>query len=208
MNTESENKQTVRRARPLKLRVHHVLRWLHIYLSMISLLIVLFFSLTGVTLNHPEWSFGTRETKREVEGKFPTNWKNAGGPDWFVVAEYLRTTYNLRGQVKDNHSDDREGSLAFKAPGYSADCFFDTRTGGYTMSISSQGPLNLLNDLHRGRDTARAWNWTVDASAVILILVSLTGLGITFFLLKLRRSALIWAGVGCLLTWILMRIAG
>ena len=33
-------------------------RWIHVYTSMISLLIVLFFGLTGITLNHPKWIFG------------------------------------------------------------------------------------------------------------------------------------------------------
>ena len=42
-----------RRVRPLKLRVHSLLRWLHIYTSMASLLIVLFF---GHTLS--EWWIG------------------------------------------------------------------------------------------------------------------------------------------------------
>ena len=39
----------IRRKRPLRLRVHTVLRWLHIYTSMVSLLVVLFFAATGVT---------------------------------------------------------------------------------------------------------------------------------------------------------------
>ena len=34
------------------------MRWIHVYTSMISLLIVLFFGLTGITLNHPKWTFG------------------------------------------------------------------------------------------------------------------------------------------------------
>ena len=37
------------------------MRWLHIYLSMFSLAVVLFFSVTGITLNHPDWFFGGAE---------------------------------------------------------------------------------------------------------------------------------------------------
>ena len=31
------------------------MRWIHIYLSMFGLAAVLFFGVTGLTLNHPEW---------------------------------------------------------------------------------------------------------------------------------------------------------
>ncbi|MEO6123457.1 MAG: PepSY-associated TM helix domain-containing protein [Ilumatobacteraceae bacterium] len=33
-------------------------RWVHVDTSMISLLVVLFFGITGITLNHPDWTFG------------------------------------------------------------------------------------------------------------------------------------------------------
>ena len=59
----------VRRRRPLRLRVHTVLRWLHIYTSMVSLLVVLFFAATGVTLNHPVW-LATERTE-ETTGTLP-----------------------------------------------------------------------------------------------------------------------------------------
>ena len=42
----------VARERPLRLRIHSWLRWLHIYISMFTLLVVLFFAVTGITLNH------------------------------------------------------------------------------------------------------------------------------------------------------------
>lgn len=33
-------------------------RWLHIYLSLFCFLVVLFFAVTGITLNHAEWFDG------------------------------------------------------------------------------------------------------------------------------------------------------
>ena len=44
-------RDAARRRRPLRLRVHSLLRWLHIYTSMVSLLVVLFFAATGLTLD-------------------------------------------------------------------------------------------------------------------------------------------------------------
>ena len=50
------------------------MRWLHIYLSMFGLAAVLFFSVTGITLNHPDWVFGQVERKREAEGQVDVKW--------------------------------------------------------------------------------------------------------------------------------------
>ena len=41
--------------RKLWARIAAVSRWLHVYLSMAGLFVLLFFSATGVTLNHPDW---------------------------------------------------------------------------------------------------------------------------------------------------------
>ena len=38
--------------------IHRWSRWIHVYTSMVALLIVLFFGVTGITLNHPKWTFG------------------------------------------------------------------------------------------------------------------------------------------------------
>ena len=43
--------------RSVKIRLVKVTLWLHIYVSMLGLAAVLFFSVTGLTLNHPDWFF-------------------------------------------------------------------------------------------------------------------------------------------------------
>ena len=187
----------VRRKRPLRLRVHSVLRWLHIYTSMVSLLVVLFFAATGVTLNHPDWLAGERT--EEITGTLPAAWKTAKGIDWLVVAEHLRTANGVHGAVADRREDDREGSLTFRAPGYSADAFIDVRDGSYKLTVSYQGAVGVLNDLHRGRDAGSAWAWLIDASGVFLVFLSLTGLGLLFYLKKVRIKALLVMTAGAAL---------
>lgn len=206
MSTESTSSPEVRK-RPLRLRIHTGLRWLHIYLSMFSLLVVLFFSATGITLNHPEWSFGFKETKQEVSGLFPAGWQTAKVTDWLTVADYLRQKHRVHGTVADRRDESTDGSISFKAPGYAADCFFDRRSGEYHLTITGQGPVGVLNDLHRGRDAGAAWSKLIDLSALFLILVSLTGIGLIFYLKKMRVSGLVTLAVGCLILLLLMRLA-
>ncbi len=50
------------------------MRWLHIYLSMLGLAVVLFFSVTGITLNHPDWFYAARQRRRNAEGTVDLKW--------------------------------------------------------------------------------------------------------------------------------------
>jgi len=195
----------VRRRRPLRLRVHTVLRWLHIYSSMVSLLVVLFFAATGVTLNHPDWLAGERT--EEVSGTLPSAWKTAKGIDWLVVAEHLRAAHGVHGTVADRTEDDRQGALTFRAPGYSADCFIDVRTGSYKLTVSYQGAVGVLNDLHRGRDAGRTWAWLIDVAGIFLVFLSLTGLSLLFYLRKVRLKGMLTLAAGAVLVIVLALIA-
>ena len=194
------------RTRPLRLRVHSALRWLHVYTSMTSLLVVLFFAVTGITLNHPDWLAG--ESTTEYSGRLPAGWKTPSGVDWMIVTEHLRGAHGVHGSVADRRADDTEGSVTFKAPGYAADCFFSMADGSYQLTVASQGAIGWLNDLHRGRDAGGAWAWLIDVSGVFLALLSVTGLGLLVYLKKLRVSALLTLAAGCALTIVLMKLAG
>jgi uncharacterized protein len=193
--------------RPLKLRIHTALRWLHVYLSMISLLAVLFFSVTGVTLNHPEWTFGNRETQTHMQGSMPAGWHTDKGTDWLKVSEFLREKHHVHGLSADRREDDQEASVSFRAPGYAADVFIDIHTGSYKLQVISAGLLAQLNDLHKGRDAGHAWSRVIDACGYILILVSVTGILLLLYLKKMRVSGLLTVLGGCILLLILMRMA-
>jgi uncharacterized protein len=195
----------VRRRRPFRLRLNSLLRWLHIYTSMVSLMVVLFFAATGVTLNHPDWLAAERTD--EVSGTLPATWKTAKGIDWLVVAEHLRAANGVHGTLADRREDDREGSLTFRAPGYSADAFIDVQTGSYKLTTSYQGAIGVINDLHRGRDSGSAWAWLIDVAGVFLVFLSLTGLGLLFYLRKVRIKALAVMAAGAALVVVLAKLA-
>jgi hypothetical protein len=174
--------------------------WLHVYASMFGLAAVLFFSVTGLTLNHPDWFFGTSEHRVQAKGQVDRKWLHLEPPPAppgteldrsrevakLEVVEHLRKTHGIHGALADFQIDDLECLVAFKGPGYSADAFIDRETGRYNLTQTSRGFLAVINDLHKGRDTGRAWSVVIDVSAVLLTIVSLTGL-ILLFYLKLRR---------------------
>jgi uncharacterized protein len=205
------NRRPLRRR--LAIKFAKLMRWLHIYLSMLGLAMVLFFSATGVTLNHPDWFFGETQRTVQAEGQVDHKWLRAAAaaassddaPDpeaqvsKLEIVEHLRASHGIRGALVDFKVDDTECVVAFKGPGYSADAFIDRDSGHYTLTQSYHGPIAILNDLHKGRDTGFAWSIFIDVSAVLLIFISLSGLVLLFYL-KLRRGpGLVVVAVGTVL---------
>lgn len=190
-----------------KAETNRWLRWLHTYTSMVSLLAVLFFALTGITLNHPDWVFGTKEVERQVTGTLPSGWIKNGQVDWLTTAETLREQQNLHGRADEPRVDGTEASVTFLAPGYNAAAVIDTATGNYTVDILQQGAVAVMNDLHKGRDAPGSWKWLIDLSGIFLAVVALTGIGILLFLKKTRVQALSVMGLGTLLLLVLGWVA-
>jgi hypothetical protein len=185
-------------------------RLLHVYTSMIALVVILFFGLTGLTLNHPAWTLGDGLTRSTATGTMPMPVVLADGSvDYLGLSEFVRGTHGVRGTVDSFDTVQGEASIAYKNPGYSAEVFVDVATGAYELKVEQQGWVAVLNDLHKGRDAGSGWSWVIDVSAGFLVVVSLTGLVMQLVLRKRRTSALAFlAGGGVvtvLLTWLTLR---
>lgn len=189
------------RRRLAAVRLAAVMRWLHIYLSMFSLAALLFFALTGITLNHPAWfTPAGAERHSEAEGRLDAAWVRTGSnpPAKLEVVEHLRNRHGIKGAVSDFTTDEGECVVTFKGPGYTADAFIDRNTGSYRVSQTSQGFTAVINDLHKGRDTGSVWSVVIDASAIVMTLVSITGLVLLFYLKRRRIPGLLTALIGTL----------
>ncbi len=199
-----------RAAQPLGARVRRrtaiVTRWLHIYLSMVSFAVVLFFAVTGLTLNHAEaLSHGEKIT--ELSGALtPKELGPTDNPDKLAIVEHIRNAHGIHGAVADMREEDDQISFSFRGPGYSADATVNRAAGTYRVVETRAGFIAVINDLHKGRDTGKAWAWVIDVSAVLLTLVSLTGLLLIFFVYKKRTSGLILAAAATLVCVLLYRI--
>jgi hypothetical protein len=184
-------------------------RWLHIYLSMVSFAIVLFFSFTGLTLNHPIWFGAEKQVEEKHKGKLNVRWVNQ--PDTNKIAkleivEFLRSKHKLKGAVSDFRIEDYDVSITFKGPAYSADVFIDREKGDYEVAEIKKGIVAIWNDLHKGRDSGKGWSWVIDVSAIFLIIVSLTGLILLLFIKKKRISGIVTAVLGIVLSYLIYLI--
>jgi hypothetical protein len=180
-------------------RVAVVSRWLHIYLSMVSFAIILFFAATGLTLNHPDWFAGHEQVTR-YKGTIPS--AQLHPPDKLAIAELLRENHKITGAVSDFRADDFQIAVSFKGPGYTADAFIDPATGLYDLTETRSGFVAVVNDLHRGQATGKVWSAVIDASAILLCLVSLTGLILIWFIHKRRTAGLTLAALGAILCYL------
>lgn len=179
-------------------------RWLHIYLSMFSFIIVLFFSATGLTLNHVDW-FPESTVVSELKGSVNAKWVSVADTSKIPkldIVEQLRANHSIKGQLNDFRIDEEEISISFQGPGYTADFFVNRVDGKYELTETKMGIIAVINDLHKGRDTGKSWSWVIDFSAIFMIVISITGLILLLFLKKRRTNGMLWLTIGGIVAWV------
>ena len=184
-----------------------LMRWLHIYLSMISFAIVFFFAVTGLTLNHADKFVKNHATTEK--GKMNAAWTNSPDTsriDKLHIVEYLRETHHIRATVGDLWIDENEIRVPFRGPAFAADAVINRDKGTYELTSTSAGFVGFINALHQGRDTSQVWSVVIDVAAVLLTLVSLTGMVLMLYLKKKRLSGLLLAAMGLLLAYLMYKL--
>jgi hypothetical protein len=171
---------------------------------MTSLLVVLFFAVTGVTLNHPTW-FGASDPRTHTStGVLPASVAGNGLADPLAVSEYLRANAGVTGEVTSHAETSTGGTIDYDGPGTSASVTYTTGTGAYTLSTTSYGLVGVLNDLHKGRHAGTSFRWLIDVSGVLLTLVAATGVILQLYIRRSRRTGLVLVGIGAVAAIALM----
>ena len=199
---------------------HRTVRAIHLYSSMLMLLIMLFFTITGITLNHQDW-FSDTPPSQMTEAELPedllktlipvqdttpdslnANSASSDEIDAITLAapliRWLRDEYSVRGQEIRLDWDEEERFLVIdiQQPGGYSIAEFDLNSGEVVLEQKNAGVIHILNDLHKGRHSGPVWQLFIDLSALIMLLFTLSG----FWLLlpqKKRRARLLGiSGVG------------
>jgi hypothetical protein len=187
-----------------------VCRWLHGYLSAFAFLSLMFFSVTGLILNHPDW---TRAQPKEttvtttVSPKLIAAAQTAPSPGLAMLKAVAATT-PVVGKLKSSDVEGDQALIRLEGPKGSTDITLDLKTGKAETVVSRTNTLTLLNELHKGRDAGLAWKAFIDLSAVVFLLLSVVGY-VLFFSLRFRlRSSLVVTAVSlvlmALLVWLLV----
>lgn len=175
-------------------------RWLHIYLSTATFSLLIFFSISGFTLNHTEW-FDTKghqgiETVM-VSPLLQSALSDQTTPSVEVIIAYIKTEYGLH-QPKSIDMDLELGEINLDYPIPSGYVFITLFTKSGEMEIEHQtgSLISLVNDLHKGRHSGGTWSLVIDISAWIIILFALAGLIILLQHRKRRLSGLLTVFAG------------
>lgn len=176
----------------------HQWHWISAAVSLIGMLA---FAITGITLNHASQieakpvvvsrkatlppdllallAKGPEEGKRPLPAPFEPFLDKAVGAE---VAG-----------VEGEWSAD-EVYVALARPGGDAWVSIDRETGAVEHEKTTRGVISLLNDLHKGRNSGKAWSWFIDIFAGACVIFTVTGLILLQF--HARARPLTWPLVG------------
>ncbi|MEC6813603.1 PepSY-associated TM helix domain-containing protein [Photobacterium toruni] len=188
-------------------------RRLHIYISMALLLVVLFFAITGITLNRPHLFVSQTPNVVEQQLVIPTELlgsdKGLFAPDRAALIAYLAKHSDVTGtpsaidiftDVDGDELLEGEISLDYKGPGYNATVFIDMTTAQATIESTNYGVIAVLNDLHKGRNSGEIWRWFIDITALLMVMFVLTGVCLLIPKKKTFNTSLKWMGLGSVIS--------
>ncbi len=167
-----------RRWRSWYLKQLHTWHWVSAAISLVAMLL---FSVTGITLNHAATISATPVTV-ERDGTLPASLLpqlagksgDAALPD--AVADAIQSAVKLDAHGKPGEWSDGEVYVALPRPGGDGWVSIDRTSGAITAEVTDRGWVSYLNDLHKGRNSGAAWFWFIDVFAAACILFTLTGL--------------------------------
>lgn len=182
----------------LKGEIYRQSRLWHGYLSAFAFLALIFFAATGLILNHPEW-VPTRPDPRPVERTITLTpaelaaAKSAPDPSKALAVAAARQI-KLRGAFQSGEVLDDEAQIRLEGVTGSSDILVDLKSGKAEVSLARTDLVTTLNELHRGKNAGAVWKAIIDASAILVLALSLIGY-VLFFSLRFRlRTSLILTG--------------
>lgn len=176
----------------------HQWHWISAALSLIGMLL---FAITGITLNHA----GQIEAEPKVVSRKATLPPDllavlAKGPEEgkrplpVQLEPFLDEAVGADVAGREGEWSADEVYVALARPGGDAWVSIDRETGAVEHEKTTRGAISLLNDLHKGRNTGKAWSWFIDIFAAACVIFTVTGLILLQF--HARARPLTWPLVG------------
>lgn len=161
---------------------------LHAYLSAFAFLALMFFAVTGLLLNHPDWFGSGRDEPRDSIIHLPLaaiqQAQQQPQPEQ-ALAALVAKKISLHGQLKQTDLIESDMLLHFEGVGGSSDVSIDLSSGRTEVSNSDAQFSRIIQDLHRGKNSGAAWKWLIDISAIVILALSMFGF-ILFFSVRFR----------------------
>ena len=182
-----------RRWRGWWLKQLHTWHWVSAAVSLVGMLL---FAITGLTLNHAA-SIGATPVVRDSSATLPkpllaslATPSSNDAPLPRPVAQAVKAAVGLDASGHAGEWSASEVYVALPRPGGDAWVSIDRTSGAIKAEVTNRGWISYLNDLHKGRNAGSAWFWFIDVFAAACILFTLTGL--LLLQLHARRRPATW----------------
>ncbi len=158
----------------------HQWHWISAAVSLVGMML---FAITGITLNHA----GQIEAEPKVvsrKAQLPADLLAllAKGPEEgkrplpVQIEPFLDKAVGADVAGREGEWSSSEVYVALARPGGDAWLSIDRETGSVEHEKTTRGAVSLLNDLHKGRNSGKAWAWFIDVFAVACVIFTVTGL--------------------------------
>ncbi len=172
----------------------HQWHWISAAVSLVGMML---FAITGITLNHA----GQIEAQPKVvsrKAELPADLLAllAKGPEEgkrplpVQLEPFLDKAVGADVAGREGEWSSSEVYVALARPGGDAWLSIDRETGAVEHEKTTRGAVSLLNDLHKGRNSGKAWAWFIDVFAVACVIFTVTGLILLQF--HARARPLTW----------------
>lgn len=173
-----------------KAAVYRQCRMLHTYISAFAFLTLMFFAVTGLTLNHPEWFGSGKAAVETVTVQISPDRMaaaRAAADPARALGHATEAVATLRGAYASGEVVGDEAFLRYEGATGASDVVVDLTAGTVEVETRRATAMALLNDLHRGKNVGAVWRTFIDVSAVLIAVLSLLGY-VLFFSLRLRLA--------------------
>lgn len=187
MNTNSASTISSQQRRAFWLRHLHQWHWISAALSLIAMLL---FAATGITLNHSA-DIEAHPVITKKTAQIPPSLlnilskqenKNQALP--LAMRDWLAQNAAITVGQQSAEWSPEEVYVALPRPGGDAWLRIELDSGKLEYEKTERGWIAYFNDLHKGRNTGTAWSWFLDFFAVACLIFCLTGL----FLLQIHAG--------------------
>jgi len=191
----------------------HTWHWIS---SAVSLICMILFSVTGITLNHANlFEANTKEQTAEATlpqqliDTLPVITDGAEVEHLPVqLINWIDANVDHEMPLEDLYPEWNEYEIYLQHPLPGGDRWMsvDLETGELVYMDTDRGVIAWLNDLHKGRNTSLIWIWFIDIFAVATLIFCITGLLLLQIHSKRRPSTWYITGAGIavpgLITWL------
>lgn len=181
----------------------HQWHWISAALSLIGLLL---FAVTGITLNHaaqipaePVTAEATATLPAPLLERLSAFPQDTTDPVPAAIARWAETAFKVRIADRPTETTADEIYVALPEPGGDGWLTIDRATGEALRERTTRGWVAYLNDLHKGRNSGPVWYWFIDVFAVACVVFAVTGFALTWMHARQRPSTWPLLGLGLLI---------